>query len=66
MQFGAKIKTNRERIERQMLENQKGSPEVSIKSILGSDEEVLNLRPTDKSKHLGSYSFCFKGKTKVE
>lgn len=33
---------------------------------MGSDELVMNLRPTDKSKHLGSYSFCFKGKTKVE
>lgn len=35
-----------------MLENQARDPEVSLKSILGDDKLILNLRPTDKSKHI--------------
>jgi hypothetical protein len=39
-----------------MLDNQSRDPEVNLKSILGREELVLNLRPVDKSKHVGEKS----------
>ena len=36
-----------------MLENQSRDPEVNLKSILGRDDLVMNLRPLDKTKHVG-------------
>tara|TARA_B110000285_G_scaffold128680_1_gene144937 strand:- start:534 stop:683 length:150 start_codon:yes stop_codon:yes gene_type:complete len=36
-----------------MLENQSRDPEVNLKSILGSVDLVMNLRPLDKAKHVG-------------
>lgn len=50
-----------------MLENQKGSPEVSLLSKLGQDIKVMNLRPVEKKKHVASKSyFTHKYQTKAE
>ena len=50
-----------------MLENQKGSPDATLLSNLGSDIKVMNLRPVDKSKHMSSKShFTYKFQTKGE
>ena len=35
-----------------MLENKARDPEVSLKSILGDDKIILNLRPDDRTKHI--------------
>ena len=40
-----------------MLDNQQRDPEVNLKSILGSNEKVMNLRPLDKSKHVGNKAY---------
>ena len=49
-----------------MLDNQTRDPEVNLKSILGRDELVLNLRPVDKSKHVGEKShFTHKAHTEA-
>ena len=36
----------------QMLDNMQRDPEVSLKTLIGSEQLVLNLRPVDKSKFL--------------
>jgi hypothetical protein len=54
MRFGKSKNTQKERVLEIMLDNQQRDPEVNLKSILGRDELVLNLRPTDKKKHLAS------------
>ena len=48
-----------------MLENQKGSPDPTMLSKLGNDIAVMNLRPTDKSKHLEKPYFSHKYQTKA-
>ena len=35
-----------------MLDNMTRDPEVNLKSLLGSEFAVMNLRPTDKSRFL--------------
>lgn len=49
-----------------MLENQKGSPDATALSNMGSDIRVMNLRPVDKSKHLEKSHFTHKYQTKYE
>ena len=49
-----------------MLDNQKRDPEVNLKSILGKDELILNLRPNDKSKHLGLQHVTLKAHTEAQ
>lgn len=50
-----------------MEENQKGSPDASGLSKLGSDIKVMNLRPTDKSRHLSEKPyFSHKYQTRAE
>lgn len=50
-----------------MEENQKGSPDATLLSKLGSDIKVMNLRPLDKSKHMSNKShFIYKYQTKAE
>ena len=49
-----------------MQDNQLRDPEVNLKSILGTDEMVLNLRPTDKSKHIAKSFFALSGHTKAQ
>ena len=44
-----------------MLENQSRDPEVNLKSILGRDDLVMNLRPLDKTKHVGEKSHFIYG-----
>lgn len=44
-----------------MLENQSRDPEVNLKSILGRDDLVMNLRPIDKAKHVGEKSHFVHG-----
>lgn len=47
-----------------MLHNQERDPEVNLKTILGSYDLVLDLRPTDKSKHVGDTDhFIHKART---
>ena len=53
MHFGASKRSHQERVLDSMLKNQQRDPEVNLKSILGNDELVMNLRPTDKSKWVG-------------
>lgn len=63
MRFGANRHTQEERVLERMLDNQTRDPEVNLKSILGRDELVLNLRPTDKTKHIDKAYFSIKGIT---
>jgi len=52
MKFGSHS-TNIERVASNILTNQKLDPSPSARTILGSDELVLNLRPLDNDKFLG-------------
>lgn len=56
MKFGASKLTNEERVLASMLDNQSRDPEVNLKSILGREELVMNLRPLNKAKHVGEKS----------
>jgi len=56
MRFGSHKPTH-QRVLHEMLDNQQRDPEVNLKSILGSNEKVLNLRPVDKAKHIGKKSY---------
>ena len=50
-----------------MLENQSRDPEVNLKSILGREDLVMNLRPLDKAKHVGDKShFTFTAHTAAQ
>ena len=40
-----------------MLDNQLRDPEVNLKSILGNDQLVLNLRPLDHTKNVGTTNY---------
>jgi hypothetical protein len=66
MRFGTSKNTQVERILEIMLDNQKRDPEVNLKSILGTDELVMNLRPTDKSKHLAKSYFTLNAQTRAQ
>jgi hypothetical protein len=35
-----------------MLDNMQRDPEVNLKTLIGNEEQVLNLRPLDKEKFL--------------
>ena len=48
-----------------MEENQKGSPDATLLSKLGSDIKVLNLRPEDKSKMMNKNYFRLKNPTAI-
>ena len=65
MRFGCSKNTQAERILETMIENQKRDPEVNLKSILGQEELVMNLRPLDKSKHIAKSYFSHRGVTKA-
>jgi hypothetical protein len=64
MRFGSK-RVGPERVIAEMQDNQLRDPEVNLKSILGTDELVMNLRPTDKSKHIAKSFFALSGKTRA-
>lgn len=52
MKFGSHS-TNIERVAHNILSNQKLDPSPSARTILGSDERVLDLRPLHSDKFLG-------------
>ena len=49
-----------------MLENQRGSPDATELSRLGSDFLVMNLRPTEKEKHMDSKPTIRRFQTRAE
>ena len=51
MFFGKAINPQ-ERVLSNMLDNMQRDPEVSLRTLLGNDEAVMNLRPNDKSKFI--------------
>ena len=57
MRFGSHKHSTHERVLHHMLDNQQRDPEVNLKSILGSNEKVMNLRPLDKTKHVGQKTY---------
>lgn len=66
MNFGTGYKNDYERVKRNMHENSQRDPIPSMRSICGSDEKVMNLRPLDKTKHLNKKPFAHKGRNQAE
>lgn len=48
-----KYMDNSDRVVQQMLENMTRDPEVNLRTLLGTSDKVMNLRPTDYTKHVG-------------
>ena len=59
MHFGAKCKTDIERVAKSMVENQLRDPMPNQKSILGLESKVMNLRPLEKNKHMSPNDFRY-------
>ena len=52
--FFGKNFSSQDRVMVSMLDNMQRDPEVNLKTLIGQEQKVLNLRPTDKSKFLVS------------
>lgn len=59
MEFGPSCKNDFERVTKSMIENQKRDPYPSLKSLVGQDEKVMNLRPFEKEKHVTTDPFRY-------
>lgn len=47
-----KYMDNSDRVIQQMLDNRQRDPEVNLRTLLGSHDKVMNLRPLEKEKHV--------------
>ena len=59
MQFGNKCSNDIQRVAKSMAENQLHDVEPSLKTLVGQDTLVMNLRPVEKAKHLHFHSFRY-------
>ena len=57
MNTGAFPKSDYERVTKSMFENQRRDTAPSLRTIVGQDLKVLNLRPLNKSLHLDDPQF---------
>ena len=56
---------NEDRVLSQMLDNMQRDQEVSLQTLLGNEQQVLNLRPLDKDKFLKPKGTRFRGNNSI-
>ena len=66
MNFGSSNKLDFERIQKHLRDNTLRDTKPSMRTLLGSDEKVMNLRPTQKDKHMTNALFCHGMKSDYE
>ena len=66
MNFGTSCKNDFERVRQSMFDNQRRDTQPSLRSIVGHEDRVWNLRPLQKEKHIDKDAFRYKAKTQME
>ena len=62
MNFGSNSKNDYDRVMKSMLDNDLRDPQPSLRSLVGNDHKVLNLRPLNKSMHVNQNAPAFRYK----
>ena len=66
MNFGSNSKMDFERIQKNVKDNTLRDTKPSLRTLVGNDEKVMNLRPLQKDKHMDEKLFCHGMKTDYE
>lgn len=66
MNFGTSCKNDFERVRQSMFDNQRRDTVPSMRSIVGHEDRVWNLRPLQKEKHIDKEGFRYKAKTQMD